>query len=320
MTTQRMTTRTMRTMTRETGTDSEILPQVDKGSLYPTEESRQFKLALVDRIKYRFERRWIRKQRRYFRQQRDMVLEAFKKFPYIPDPDTGRSGAPVETRFIPDDWIRDLFEAEDEPGRWVEEFSNLQIGVITSMGDETMKELGKAGIIADTVGFDIAHPEIQQWLADDLSVRSRLINDSTARQLQTLINNAVAEGKGSAVIRSRIAEKFNTISRGRTIAIARTEVGRAANISQYQAFRQSGVEKKEWISARDGDVRDSHISLDGQVRDMNEDFSIPAPNDNAGATAPQPMAFGIPGEDINCRCTMAPIIDPDDEIPAWDGP
>lgn len=38
--------------------------------------------------------------------------------------------------------------------------------------------------------------------------------------------------------------------------------------------------------------------LDGQIRELDEDFEI------EGATAPCPGCFGDPAEDCNCRCAM----------------
>lgn len=74
----------------------------------------------------------------------------------------------------------------------------------------------------------------------------------------------------------------------------------AANLAAYQI---SGlVDAKEWLSVQDDATRESHSDLDGQQRGIREAF-------DAGAHSTQgPGLFGIAEEDINCRCTVRPVI------------
>jgi uncharacterized protein with gpF-like domain len=62
----------------------------------------------------------------------------------------------------------------------------------------------------------------------------------------------------------------------------------------------NGVEEKEWLSARDTHVRDSHISIDGEIVKMIDRFSngLRYPGDPEGPA----------GEIINCRCIELPVI------------
>ena len=199
--------------------------------------------------------------------------------------------------------------------QFVDDFLNLQLGVIVQMGESTINELIAAGAISDTVGFEIAAPEIQNFIANDLATRSNLINQTTADQLQTIINRAVSDGSGTLEIQKLIEQKFAQFGSGRTLAIARTEVGRAANISIDESFRQAGVPESEWITARDNDVRDGHRSLDGVVEKLGDLFVMTEGLD-IGLGAERPMEFGEARQDINCRCTKAPIFDASDIIPA----
>ena len=63
--------------------------------------------------------------------------------------------------------------------------------------------------------------------------------------------------------------------------------------------------RKEWLTARDDIVRETHQELDGQIVGVNELFTIPS----TGQQSPSPSAFGNPEEDINCRCTILPIVE-----------
>ncbi len=81
---------------------------------------------------------------------------------------------------------------------------------------------------------------------------------------------------------------------------ARTAVTSAQNGGRQRGFEQAhdnGIKfKKEWLSAHDGRVRDSHAHLDGIQVEYNEKF----PNGLMYPADPQ----GAPAEVYNCRCTL----------------
>lgn len=56
---------------------------------------------------------------------------------------------------------------------------------------------------------------------------------------------------------------------------------------------------KHWITMRDDKVRDTHDYLEGTEVPFNEDFYT-----YNGDHAPFPGMFGVPEEDVNCRCIV----------------
>jgi SPP1 gp7 family putative phage head morphogenesis protein len=94
----------------------------------------------------------------------------------------------------------------------------------------------------------------------------------------------------------------------RARTIARTEATKAVNMATDQAYtsaQNNGINiRKEWLSSRDDKVRDTHVELDGQVVNVNDQFVVPSTGDRTES----PAAFGIASEDINCRCTLIPVI------------
>lgn len=52
------------------------------------------------------------------------------------------------------------------------------------------------------------------------------------------------------------------------------------------------------LSTFDGNTRDLHRLLDGQIRDVNELFEV------ANLKVEAPGMFGDPAEDCNCRCCL----------------
>jgi uncharacterized protein with gpF-like domain len=81
----------------------------------------------------------------------------------------------------------------------------------------------------------------------------------------------------------------------RSLMIARTETGGAANFGNREGAAQTGIElSKTWISSRDGRVRDEHSFMDGETKPFNEPYSngLMYPGDPGGSA----------DEVINCRC------------------
>ena len=62
------------------------------------------------------------------------------------------------------------------------------------------------------------------------------------------------------------------------------------------------------MSARDGKVRDSHLSLDYQIVGLQENFIT-----SSGAEGSSPGNFGIKSEDINCRCSVLPVVSEEEQ-------
>lgn len=117
------------------------------------------------------------------------------------------------------------------------------------------------------------------------------------------IARGFSTGKDYAAIARQISLRAGT-SLARMYTIARTEGHRVTSESEMdcmRAARGKGADViKEWTSTLDSVTRQTHVELDGQVRELEEYFVIPS----SGAKAMYPGGFGIACEDINCRCCM----------------
>lgn len=123
-----------------------------------------------------------------------------------------------------------------------------------------------------------------------------IINDTTKDLVLKLIVQGQQQGLSFAEMAKSIED--NVQFKYQAIRIVRTEVVRASNAGAVAAAESSPFEvQKEWISAHDNRVRHSHRLLDGQVRDMDEDFkeNLAQPGD------PRAPAKEV----VNCRCTLA---------------
>lgn len=111
----------------------------------------------------------------------------------------------------------------------------------------------------------------------------------TGTRLQNYVANAVKDV---------LSQKNLT----RALTIARTESNKIANFGRGIGAKSTGlIYTKEWISQRDGLVRDAHVTLDGTEIPENSTFKY------SGYTLEYPgdSSLGAPANlTVNCRCFL----------------
>lgn len=180
--------------------------------------------------------------------------------------------------------------------------------IIAERGEDALRFLGLG------ISFDVQNPRVQTFLAQYGANRIQdLVNETTKEQLKTQLIQGVQQGESIAQLSARVSEVFSEAKGPRAETISRTEVIRATNWGQAEAWRQSGViEQKEWISTPDERTRGqdpgdlfNHVEPDGQIRALDEPFLVSGQlmmfpgDDSLGASA---------GNLINCRCTVAAVV------------
>ena len=85
--------------------------------------------------------------------------------------------------------------------------------------------------------------------------------------------------------------------------IARSEGHRVFVTGQEDGARQASkiydmLTYKVWCSKLDSRVRNTHIELEGDTQPLDGWFVTP------NGRAQKPGAFGVPEEDVNCRCVL----------------
>lgn len=121
--------------------------------------------------------------------------------------------------------------------------------------------------------------------------------------VKTEMARGFSTGKDYRSMAAQIALRTG-ISMKRAFTIARTE-GLRVESESIQSCMEDAKDKgaevvKEWCSTLDDVTRSTHRELDGQVREVEEEFEIPS----TGNKAMYPGGFGIAKEDINCRCCV----------------
>ena len=145
--------------------------------------------------------------------------------------------------------------------------------------------------------FDMFDPIINSFITDEAIRQAGLWNTSTNVRMKQVITAGFKDGLSIYEISEKLKDDF-IFSSARAERIARTETTSCANFGLEQSAKQSTlIEKKEWLSAKDELVRESHIFVDGEKIGLDDSFSN-------GLTRPgDPEASA--DEIVNCRCSLA---------------
>lgn len=122
-------------------------------------------------------------------------------------------------------------------------------------------------------------------------------------KLKKTVTLEISRGIATNLSYKDIARNIQTAAKipmDRARAIARTDGHRVLEASAEDA-RQTAKARgadvvKQWDATMDGNTRDTHRQLDGQIRETNEPFTL------GSKSAMYPGDFGLPEEDCNCRC------------------
>ena len=196
---------------------------------------------------------------------------------------------------------------------------DLQGKQFTSVADylqESYKN-GYVGVMYDLSkqGIPIIMPINQEQVVQALQTDSKLskpLYDRMGEDVQYLkrsvraeLSRGIAQGSSWNEIAVHIAKGMNSPYKkaiNNTIRIARTEGHRiqqkSALDAQYAAKDKGADIVKQWDSTLDNKTRPHHRRLDGQIRELDEPFTVD------GLEASAPGHFGKASEDCNCRCCL----------------
>lgn len=179
---------------------------------------------------------------------------------------------------------------EKESTKKVETSMKALTGQMTIKGDfipDSLKEVGKA-IIAENISLIKSIPE--QYMKNVQGDMMRAI--SVGGDLQALTKTLIEEGK---------------VTKRRASLIAEDQVRKAYNAINREKLLGLGIKKFRWLHSGGGQhPRKSHQALSGQVFSFDDLPVINQEQVDKGREAP---VKGIPGQAINCGCTMLPVIE-----------
>lgn len=198
-------------------------------------------------------------------------------------------------------------------------FDELQASSFQSISDylEKCYENGFFGTLYDLQGqgipliIPIDQRQVVQALELDAKLSKpfydRLGEDVTflKKKVKAEVSRGIANGSTWWDVAQKIATGMNSPLKTalyNSMRIARTEGHRIQNQAQWDTINKAKAKGadivKQWDSTLDQRTRATHRRLDGQIRELDEPFEVD------GHKAMYPGGFGIPKEDIHCRCVM----------------
>lgn len=183
-----------------------------------------------------------------------------------------------------------------EPDRIREELDDDLSFVLEDAWNKAARSVGS------TATFDIQNPLVVEFLAEN-RIKAEGITRTLQERVGTQLIEGVMSGEGIDQIRRRVGNAWPEISENRAETIARTEITRAQSFGNVQAYEASGVvDGLEWSAALIN-TRPSHLVLNGQTRQLGEDFTS-----GLGGKAQYPGGFGVAADDVNCMCAIIPTV------------
>ncbi len=196
-----------------------------------------------------------------------------------------------------------LGHRDDFVALWAPRFSdasrrNLE-DAVEAGGSHALKVVGAR------FGFNLHNPATAQLLLERRQRFARKINETTWSDLKQSLVEGMTKGETLREMQVRIADVMDIAKGFRTQNIARTEIVGLYNAGAMQGYRQASVSGKSWLTAGDDRVRDAHYDL-GEKYTAAHPIGIDEPFRYGGLEADCPGAWGDPGMDCQCRCTVLP--------------
>lgn len=124
--------------------------------------------------------------------------------------------------------------------------------------------------------------------------------DKSIKLIADEVKKGLESGRTYSQVSKDLADRLGT-ELYKAERVVKTESNRVVNDAKLESFREINTHtpiKKKWVSSRDEKVRSTHQELDGTIIGIEEEFEV------NGNRALAPGLFGVPQEDISCRCIM----------------
>jgi len=146
------------------------------------------------------------------------------------------------------------------------------------------------------------NPAIREVLRASVTENVNLIRsipDEYFLRLQGSVMRNIQRGDGTAGI-LRTVEALGQVTQRRAELIARDQTSKATAALNAARLKALNIRKFEWLHSGGGkEPRQLHQDMSGQVFDLDDP---PVIDEKTGER-------GLPGQLINCRCRMIPVVD-----------
>lgn len=207
---------------------------------------------------------------------------------------------------LPDEAKENFVFNETEQEQILRSRKRVPRQVILTEGFYPRRKRGQAIPINNTRYNRSAKAFIEQRLNTFLPDMSVTMKNNLNRSLRKSLDEATKLGLTGVdlddYLRKGISKSLGKKNLGRAMNIARTEGSALSNWSTNESAKQTGlILEKEWITRRDGLVRDSHLFMDTVRVNQDNDFTVQGYKMNYPGDSSQGAPAGLV---CNCRCSM----------------
>jgi HK97 family phage portal protein len=146
--------------------------------------------------------------------------------------------------------------------------------------------------------YKVGSKRAASYVQERLDYISNSVGADLSETARTTLERALRENLTPEETATRLQNFYN--AKYKANRLAQTEITGAINKSSFNTIKDLNVKYKQWLTIKDAKVRDSHVSLDGEIRKINEKFSN-------GLMFAGDFENGSAGDTINCRCYVGGV-------------
>ena len=189
-------------------------------------------------------------------------------------------------------------------GIFKDRLTEIMPGLVEAYLKRTDKQLALNQVSKITTGW------IEEWSGQ----LAELMQLNSQTEIEKILEAGLANGDGIATFTQNILDSGIRDEYYKARRVSVTEVLRAHNVAQQEAFMQSpSVTQKMWKHTGGYRIapRENHVAMDGQTVGKADRFTLQG-IDGSTYFPLYPVDPCLPAaESINCHCICEPVVDPD---------
>lgn len=248
----------------------------------------------IDRTARKFEEPFKAAAAKQFGEDQDGILALLRR-----EGKNTKAGVPFQTFLFS---ALDYLLMDSAPG-WRSAFLPMFEAVFQTQADNIAARFG--------ISFDLGSSETLVFLENYTMRFSEALFEVNERAINQLVVQAQGEGWSVPTLRDAIQSTWGDFAESRAETIARSETIRSSNAGAHEAFRQAGVSRIEWLTARHGRVCEWCDELNGKTVGIEEHFFRDGDThtvyDADGKAHAMKLDYGnvdYPPLHPACRCTL----------------
>lgn len=151
---------------------------------------------------------------------------------------------------------------------------------------------------------------LKNWQTTNFDLIKSL-SDEYIKKLNFIVSDGVMSGRTYDKVIEDLMSMNRNLTKSRARLLARDQIGKFNGVLTKKRQLQAGVNMYMWLTAADERVRPTHKRIGGKICQWEDDTVYKDFLDETelwksrGAAG---MYVGIPGSDVQCRCTSMPVM------------